>query len=50
MGEWYGKKIMRGTINPKTGNPWTLDDVPRLWKPRTITWLEEHGWTPEEDK
>lgn len=43
MGEWYGKKILSGAINPKTGKAWTIDDVPRLWKPRTIKWLEEHG-------
>jgi hypothetical protein len=45
MGEFYGKKILRGEINRKTGEAWTIDDVPRLWKTRTIKWLEEHTST-----
>ena len=43
MGEWYGKNILHGTINNKTGKAWVIEDVPRLWKPRTIKWLEEHS-------
>lgn len=43
MGAWYGTRILKGIINPKTGEPWTIDDVPRLWKPKTIAWLEEHS-------
>lgn len=42
MGEFYGKKIANGEINPKTGAAWTIDDVPRLWKKATQTWLDEH--------
>lgn len=42
MGEFYGKKILAEEINPKTGNPWTIDDVPRLWKKATQKWLDEH--------
>lgn len=43
MGEWYGKKILNKVINPKTDRAWVIDDVPKLWKPRTIAWLEQHG-------
>lgn len=43
MGEFYGKKIVSGEINPKTGEAWTIDDVPRLWKKKTQQWIEEHA-------
>ena len=43
MGAWYGKKILNGIINPKTGEAWVIEDVPRLWKSRTIKWLDEHA-------
>lgn len=42
MGEFYGKKILRQETNSKTGEPWTLKDVPSLWRKRTQTWLSEH--------
>ena len=43
MGKFYGVKILHGEINPKTGKPWTLDDVPRLWKKATEKWLNENA-------
>lgn len=43
MGRFYGTKIKNGEINPKTGKPWTLDDVPRLWKKATEKWLNENS-------
>lgn len=39
MAKFYGTKIKNGDINSKTGKPWTLDDVPRLWKKATEKWL-----------
>ena len=42
MGEFYGKKILHGEINPKTGLPWTINDVPKLWKKKTQDWLDAH--------
>ena len=43
MGRFYGVKIKNGEINSKTGKPWTLDDVPRLWKKATEKWLNENS-------
>lgn len=43
MGAFYGTKILKGTMNPKTGDPWKLADVPTLWKTKTEVWLAEHG-------
>ena len=49
MGQFYGRKILNGVTNPKTGKPWSLDDVGDYWKPRVIKWLEENGYVfPEE--
>ena len=42
MGEFYGKKIANGEINPKTGEPWTINDVPKLWRKKTQDWLDSH--------
>ncbi len=42
MGAFYGNKIMSGEINQKTGNVWTLEDVPALWRSRTAAWLAEN--------
>lgn len=43
MGAFYGTKIKDGEINPKTGEAWTINDVPKLWKKATIKWLEENA-------
>lgn len=43
MAAFYGKKILNGTINPKTGSAWTIEDVPTHWRPATEVWLEEHS-------
>lgn len=42
MGAFYGTKIRVGTINPATGAAWVIEDVPKLWKKRVETWLEEN--------
>lgn len=42
MGRFYGTKIKNGEINSSTGYPWTLEDVPRLWKNATEKWLENN--------
>lgn len=43
MGKFYGVKIKNGEVNSKTGQPWTIDDVPRLWKAATRKWLEDNA-------
>ncbi len=40
MGAFYGKKIRREEINPKTGKVWVLPDVPSFWKKKTESWLK----------
>lgn len=42
MGTFYGIKITNKEINPKTGNAWTIGDVPALWKEKTQAWIAEH--------
>lgn len=42
MGRFYGLKIKRMEINPKTGEVWLLEDVPTLWKNATRKWLEDN--------
>lgn len=42
MGAFYGRKIVNGVINPKTGEAWTLEDVPTHWRAATAEWIEEH--------
>lgn len=42
MGRFYGTKIKNGEINPKTGDVWTVDDVPKLWRNATIKWLADN--------
>lgn len=42
MGRFYGVKIKNKEINPKTGEPWTLMDVPRLFRPAVEKWLAEN--------
>ena len=39
MAKFYGTKIKNGEINPKTGEAWTLEDVPKLWRNATAAWL-----------
>lgn len=43
MGRFYGTKILSGEINARTGEPWKLEDVPRLWKNATERWLAENA-------
>lgn len=43
MGEFYGKKIKKGEINPKTGEAWKLADVPKLYRAKVEAWLEAHA-------
>lgn len=42
MGRFYGVKIKNKEINPKTGNPWVLSDVPRLFRPAVEQWLADN--------
>lgn len=42
MGCFYGMKIKDGEINHTTGLPWTIEDVPKLWKRATQKWLNEN--------
>lgn len=39
MGEFYGKKIKKEEINPRTGFVWEMIDVPVLWKEKVKDWL-----------
>lgn len=40
MGRFYGLKIKNGEINSKTNEPWTIADVPALWRSATQRWLD----------
>ena len=42
MAAFYGKKILNGTINPKTGEAWKIEDVPIYWRAATAKGIEEH--------
>ncbi len=42
MGAFYGNKIENKEINTKTGQAWTLNDVPQFWKGKTEKWLLEN--------
>ena len=42
MGRFYGTKIKNHELNPKTGNAWAIEDVPKLWKSATTKWLEDN--------
>ena len=42
MAYFYGYRIVHEMINPKTGLPWSIDDVPARWKVATQEWIEEH--------
>lgn len=43
MGRYYGEKIRNGVINPKTGEPWKIEDVKEYWRPAVQKWLDENG-------
>ena len=43
MGRFYGTKIKNGEINPATGEAWTLNDVPKLWRTASENWLNENA-------
>lgn len=42
MGKFYGMKIIRGDINSKTGEPWTIDDVPRLYRAKVEEFIANY--------
>lgn len=42
MAYFYGYRIVHGITNPKTGQPWVIEDVPAKWVDATETWIEEH--------
>ena len=42
MARFYGTKILHGEINPKTGEAWTIEDVPKLWRNATAAWLNNN--------
>ena len=42
MGAFYGRKIANGEINAKTGLPWKIEDVPKLWRNATQKWIDEN--------
>lgn len=41
MTKFYGLKIKNGEINQTTGEPWTLENVPTLWRKKVEQWLAE---------
>lgn len=43
MGRFYGIKIKAGETNAKTGKPWTIKDVPKLWQKATKAWLADNA-------
>lgn len=43
MVKLYVKKITEGAINPATGAPWTIDDVPEKWMEEVREALENGG-------
>lgn len=43
MAYFYGYRIVNEVINPKTGLPWTINDVPTKWVAATEAWIEEHS-------
>ncbi len=42
MGFFYGRKILRGEINRKTGKPYTLEDVPKSIRPKVVDFMEHY--------
>lgn len=49
MGRFYGDKIINELINPKTGKSWTIDDVPKLWKSATQSYIDAKKKSDSED-
>lgn len=49
IGEYYGTFIVDGTVNEKTGKPWTIDDVPERFKPQTAAWIDKHQPNEQEE-
>ena len=43
MATFYGRKILKGEINSKTGKAWVLADVPKLWRAATEAWLAKNS-------
>lgn len=43
MGAFYGRKIINGEHNIKTGENWKLTDVPSLWRNKTEAWLYQQS-------
>lgn len=40
MIQFYVEKIQTKTMNPNTGEAWTIEDVPRLWRSKVQKALE----------
>ena len=40
MVKLYIKKITEGAVNPNTGEPWKIDDVPERWREQVREALE----------
>lgn len=43
MAAFYGRKILKEEINPKTELPWAIEDVPVRWQAATHAWIEAHS-------
>lgn len=41
MVKYYVSKIQNGEINPKTGEVWRLENVPKLWRKKVETELHK---------
>lgn len=44
MGAFYGRKILNGEINPKTGIAWALENVPVYWRRMVGKWIEGENY------
>jgi len=42
MGAFYRSKIKNKEINKKTGNVWSLEDVPSFWRSKAEKWIAEN--------
>ena len=43
MGAFYGRKILKGELNPKTGAAWKIEDISAFWRPAVEAYIEEHS-------